>query len=115
MSKKMAVCLFLPARLVTISAAPKNAAAEDETFRVKSMSDSNVQIKFFSKNRNHVWPGGGQVYGLNDFDEHTFKLSCNSGEQICYGAWVTGNGNRWWGVGPDGDKGCSNCCYTCEG
>jgi hypothetical protein len=114
MSKKMAVWLFLPALLLTISTASKDAAADHETFRVKSMSDSKVQIKFFAKSRNHVWPGTDRAYNLNDYEEHNIKLACESGEQICYGAWVTGDGSRWWGVGPDGNKGCRNCCYTCD-
>ena len=28
-------------------------------------------------------------------------------------AWSAGNRNTYWGVGPDGDQGCENCCAVC--
>lgn len=114
--KKMCVTwVFLQTLLFAISAAPKDAAAEDETFRVKSMSESKVQIQFFSQDRRHRWPSVDRAYDLNDYGEHEFKLGCINGEKICYGAWVTGNSRRYWGVGSDGKAACQGCCYTCEG
>src|SRR5262245_40564862 len=70
------------------------------TFRVKSMHANKVQISYYSQTRrNHAWPGGGQVYPLNDYNVHTHTLNCTPGEKICYGAWVTGSGTKYWGVG----------------
>jgi hypothetical protein len=107
--------VLLPALLFVIFPTPKDAAAEDETFLVKSMAESRVQIQFFSQDRHHVWPSAGRAYDLNDYSEHAFKLGCISGEKICYGAWVTGNPRQYWGVGDDGKAACQGCCYTCEG
>jgi hypothetical protein len=95
--------------------APTAGYADNLTFRVKSMSESKVQIEFFSQDRRHSWPGGGEAYNLNDYDEHEFKLNCVNSEKICYGAWVTGNSNRYWGVGIKGNESCTGCCYTCRG
>jgi len=50
---------------------------------------------------------------IDDYDIHTYTLSCNRGEQICYGAWVRGNSDRYWGSGYDGQQRCSSCCLTC--
>lgn len=89
------------------------SSADTLTFKLRSKFQYKVQVSFYSQARNHEWPGGGQAYDLDDWDEHTFRLSCRSGEKICYGAWVTGNGRRYWGVGPDDKHGCSDCCAVC--
>jgi hypothetical protein len=92
-----------------------SAIAEDETFRIRSMAEKEVQIKFFSQDRHHVWPGIDQVWDLLDTKEHVFKLGCEEHENICYGAWVKGT-NRYWGLGIDGkQKTCSGCCHDCTG
>ena len=72
-----------------------------------------VQLEFQSQHRDVAWPGGGRAYDLDDSDEHTFELRCRTGEKICYAAWVKG-GNGFWGVGPDGDEGCDDCCRRCD-
>lgn len=72
-----------------------------------------VQLEFYSQSRSHEWPGGGEAWGLNDYETHNFTLRCNTGEKICYGAWVTGNSNRYWGVGANNRHGCTGCCATC--
>ena len=84
------------------------------TFRVKSNHPNKVQISYYSQmRRGHAWPGGGQAYALNDSAFHSHTLNCTPGEKICYGAWVTGSGSRYWGVGPNGKYGCTGCCTTC--
>lgn len=83
------------------------------TWRIKSNYPYTVDLSFYSSMRNHEWPGGGQVWILNDSRVHTFRLSCIHGEKICYGAWVRGNTDRYWGVGYGGHQGCSSCCYVC--
>lgn len=115
MRKMRLMSVLLPALLLAVFAAPKSAVAETEVFRVKAISEARVQIVFFSKDRHIRWPATDRAFDLNDFNEHDFKLACVNGEQICYGAWVAGNGKRFWGVGADGKAGCANCCYTCEG
>ena len=88
-------------------------AEETLTFRVQSTYDYKVQIAFFAQDSSHVWPGPGRAYSLDDSQTQSFPLACESGEKICYGAWVTGDGNLSWGVGPQNDRGCTTCCFVC--
>ena len=88
-------------------------AQETLTFRVQSGYPYKVQIAFFSQTRSYVWPGPGKAFSLDDSDLHEFPLSCRSGEEICYGAWVTGDGAQYWGVGAKNDQSCKKCCFVC--
>ena len=99
---------------VFATATPRPAEAADMTWDVRSNYDYKVQIEFYSMDRNRAWPGGGKAYSLNDSKVHSFALSCNAGEKICYGAWPTGGGsNKYWGVGANNKHSCSNCCAVC--
>lgn len=89
------------------------AQAETITFRVKSSYEFKVQIAFYSQSRDHMWPGPGRAYNLDDDSTQSFPLACEAGEKICYGAWPTGNASKAWGVGPKGQNRCSQCCFTC--
>jgi hypothetical protein len=115
MTKMHAMWVLVPALLFAVFAGPKDAAAEDETFRITSLSESRVNIKFFSQDRHVVWPGADKHWNLYDYKEHTYNLACVTGEQICYGAWVEGNANRYWGVGSEGKHTCTSCCSKCGG
>jgi hypothetical protein len=97
---------------------PTLAAAADMQWTVTSEADYQVQIEFFSKNRDVAWPGGTDAYSINDYLAHTYTLHCQAGEKICYGAWPTGGDQHghystYWGVGLNGTEGCSNCCGIC--
>ncbi len=94
----------------TISAGSKN---DSITFRIQSNYKYKVQVAFYSQDRDYSWPGGDQAYNLNDSDVHSFPLTCRRGETICYGAWVTGDDDQYWGVGMDDAHTCSDCCYEC--
>jgi hypothetical protein len=76
----------------------------------KSNHKYQAYVKFFSQNRNAVWPGGGKAFNLDDYKEHIIGLNCRAGEKVCYGAW---SGNVSWGAGRDGKAACSDCCRTC--
>ncbi len=91
------------------------AAAEEVTFVMNNGHTYAVEVELYSQDRDHVWPGGGQVYLLDDGETKTMPLSCQAGETICYGAWISGDKGTYWGVGPDNSQTCENCCYTCEG
>ncbi|SRR5260370_20813223 len=110
-----AIAVFSTSLLFMIFAGSGIAVAEDETFRVKSMAEKNVQIEFFSEDRHHIWPGNGRAYDLNDYNEHDFRLNCVNGEKICYGAWIRSNSNTYWGSGANGSAGCTDCCVACAG
>src|SRR5262245_1227828 len=79
--------------------------ATTQTWTVKSMYQYKVQIAFYARERNHEWPGNGQAWDLNDYNNHTYTLNCRQGEKICFGAWVTGNASKFWGVGFGGKQG----------
>lgn len=89
------------------------ASADTVTFRVQSLYQYKVQIEFYSQARDAAWPGNGNAYNLDDYDTHAFTLECNTGEQICYGAWVTGDDSQYWGVGNNNQYSCDSCCLVC--
>ena len=91
------------------------AAAETLSFRVKNDSPHVIELAFYSMNRAYEWPGNNQAWVLKDNLIHTFRLTCQRGEDICLGAWQQGNRNRYWGMGFNADHECENCCYYCNG
>lgn len=104
-----ALALFSVAGL----AAP--AAAADVTFVMRNDHPNALRVELYSQDRDHVWPGGGQDYYLDDGETKTMPLSCEEGETICYGAWIDGDQGTYWGVGPGNTQDCEGCCYTCTG
>jgi hypothetical protein len=92
------------------------ASADTVTFNISSTHPNTVELQFFSQDRNHIWPQPGRVYLIDDWDTHEYRLSCSYGENICYGAWVSGGGDgTYWGVGQNNNQRCSNCCLVCDG
>ncbi len=116
--KKLVMRAMLAFVLALIGGAlvqPMEASAETMLWKVKSNYKYKVQLAFYSQTRNHEWPGGGDAYNVNDYDTHEFNISCNDGEKICLGGWVTGNAKKYWGVGYNNRHGCKKCCYICGG
>ncbi|SMD09685.1 hypothetical protein SAMN05880593_12117 [Rhizobium sp. RU36D] len=99
----------------TMVGAAMPAFAADVTFMMQNDHPNAVEVELYSQDRNHVWPGGNQVYYLDDGETKQIPLSCNQGETICYGAWIAGDRGTYWGTGPDNAESCSDCCYVCEG
>jgi hypothetical protein len=95
------------------TAAP--AAADTITWRMKSFHPNAVHVKFYSMNRNHEWPTRTTAYAIRDYKQNNMKISCVNGERICYGAYVVGNVNSYWGVGNNPKRSCTSCCYVCRG
>lgn len=89
------------------------AQADNLVWSIKSDHPNVVSLEFYSQDYNRAWPGGGEVYILDDWDPKSFNLQCSTGELICYGAWVRGDSNTYWGVGIDNSQYCSDCCYYC--
>ncbi len=71
--------------------AATSASAEEITFKINNDYDKDIQIEFYSQERNHAWPGGNNAYNLSAGESNSYKLACRSGEKICYGAGVKGN------------------------
>jgi len=91
------------------------AQESDVTFVMKNSHPNALRVELYSQDRDHVWPGEGQDYYLDDGETKQMSLSCQEGESICYGAWIDGDENTYWGVGPNNSQKCDNCCYTCTG
>lgn len=112
---------FVKALVITLAVvflmAGETARADDSdlTFYVQSYHPNVVDVEFYSQRYDRAWPGGGQVYSLKDSEVHEFTLACESGEKICYGAWVRGTESKEWGVGLDDQYNCDRCCYRCTG
>lgn len=98
-----------------VLAASSFSLASDVTFAIKNSHPNALEVELYSQDRDHVWPGNNQVYYLDDGETKTMPLSCEEGETICYGAWISGDKGTYWGVGPDNSEDCENCCYTCTG
>ena len=101
----MAAALLYPA---------PSAQAADMGWPMINSTPYKIVFKFFSRSRNAVWPGAGQVWYVWPGQKYTPVLRCQDGEYICYGAWVEGRPDINWGVGPSGNLGCPSCCYTCQ-
>ena len=53
------------------------------TWHIKSNHPNTVELAFYSDTRPwHEWPGGNQVYKINDWNVHTYPLTCQAGERI---------------------------------
>lgn len=105
------------ALLIAVASLWSGAASADTfTWVMKNGHPRILEVKFYSSDRNVVWPGGNQVYKMTDRAQKNYRISCNTGEYICYGAWIAGEPNgTYWGVGFGGKKGCKGCCYECNG
>jgi hypothetical protein len=94
---------------------PSAANADTMTFKLRSFSKYAVDVAFHSQNRRNVWPRPGKAYVLRDYKVTDYRLTCISGERICYGGTVRGDAAHYWGVGANGKQICKSCCYTCNG
>ena len=104
---------FLLAFAVLALLPPAAARADSLTFWIMSDHDNEIAIEF-SANPNRYWPGYGESWLIDDYEQHSYVLNCERGESICYGAWEP-NGDLRWGVGYQRDRRCEDCCYTCNG
>jgi hypothetical protein len=98
------------------SALPSIASSAEVTFQMQNNHPNAVEVELYSQDRaDYVWPGNGEVYILDDGETKTMPISCKEGEKICYGAWIQGDKQTYWGVGPGNGETCDDCCYTCTG
>lgn len=89
------------------------ATADSLYWEVRSEHPNIVSLEFYSEDYDRAWPGGGEVYVLDDYDTHSYNLECSTGEKICMGAWVRGDSSSYWGVGRDARNSCESCCFIC--
>jgi hypothetical protein len=86
-------------------------AQEGMTFYIRNSSSRAVVVELHGPQR--TWPGDGQVYVIEPKARKSQMIDCEEGESICYGAWLNGNDRVTWGVGPDKDIACEDCCSIC--
>jgi len=108
---KACVALLVLAGILGLSG--QSAQADNLQWVVQSDHPNVVSLEFYSQDYDRAWPGGGEVYILDDWNAQSYNLQCSSGELICYGAWVRGDSSQYWGVGMDNSQYCSDCCYYC--
>ncbi|WP_147082599.1 hypothetical protein [Methylobacterium haplocladii] len=83
------------------------------TFRMKNKAKYIIEIAFYSDNRkNWAWPSFSSHWTLKDREFHDYRLGCEIGESVCYGAWYK-NQTKYWGVGMENKHSCSSCCLVC--
>ena len=70
--------------------------AESLTFYVRSEHPRVISLEFYSEDREHSWPGGNEVYVVDDRETREYVLSCRRGEKVCLGAWVRGKSQEFW-------------------
>jgi hypothetical protein len=90
------------------------ARAEDgwATFVIRSTAYYSVHVKFVSQDRDAQWPGSSTNWPIHDHQSHRFKLNCQVGENICFGAFYQNLAKKW-GVGLGHDE-CHGCCLVCQ-
>jgi hypothetical protein len=89
------------------------AHAETLTFHLNNATGKSLQVRLFSQTRAWQWPSATSSYVLKKKKTGSYPITCNAGEQVCYGAWPTKKPTSWgWGVGP-GTMKCTACCYMC--
>jgi len=91
------------------------ASADGMTWNVRNEHPNAIALEFYSEDGTAAWPGDGEVFLLEDENDHAFPLQCEAGETICYGAWVRGDATRYWGTGKGAEQSCEQCCYVCDG
>jgi hypothetical protein len=85
--------------------------AAEMAFFMKNSHLAAMAIELYSEK--NVWPGGDQVYPLQGGEQKSVPISCAAGETICYGAWQFSDDRISFGVGPNNDRDCADCCAIC--
>ena len=76
-----------------------------------------VEFRFFEsingRLTGHQWPRDNRIYHTLGFNrEGVSHLACTVGTGVCFGAKIDGR-SWYWGVGLEGNRRCTDCCYTC--
>lgn len=86
--------------------------AGEATFRIQSSTKYIVYVRLFSQNRKVIWPANRGAYALQTSEPYDLTIQCQVGEKICYGAYYSNK--TYWGVGPNDEAGCTDCCQSCD-
>ena len=110
-----------------------SSSAAEMTFQLINNTDRTLNLKLFSNGESHAqWPSKTRAYAVKPDATavQQLKITCNEGEQICWGAWmkvetvsgqVGAGGQRdtraykyTWGAGDRGINPCTSCCHVCK-
>ena len=124
------LCLLVT--LVMVGAPGSSATAAEMTFQLVNDSDRVLSFKLFSRAESRQqWPAKTKAFAIKpDSAIQQIKITCEDGEQICWGAWVTvqsvsreiigAAGERAThtsthsrGAGERGQRTCESCCHIC--
>ena len=119
--------------LILISATHHSADAAELTFQLINDTERAMNMKLFSRGESlQQWPSKTKAYSMRPGnDVQQVKITCEEGEQICWGAWmstqtvsgeITGasgqrstvNNSVHLGVGDRGQRSCESCCQVCK-
>ncbi|MDH3666639.1 MAG: hypothetical protein OEN23_06880 [Paracoccaceae bacterium] len=100
----LALCLWLPGG---------QGHAAEMVWKFKSEHRDTVSVELYSQDRNKTWPGGGRAFRLKGGKTQRFRIECEPGERICFGAWARRDTSTFWGAGFEGHEACQRCCATC--
>jgi hypothetical protein len=107
------------------------APAANMTFQFINDTERTLSMKLFSRSESHQeWPSKTKAYTIKpDAAVQQLKISCEEGEQVCWGAWMTvqqisgevgtaGQRNTRTikysaGAGERGVHPCKSCCHVC--
>lgn len=105
---------------MTVITAPDARAARYRFFSTVTVFTRNISgweiiFRLFSKNRAWVWPNAWVWYRApaNGWTYYT-RVTCRTGERICLGGFSPSRPYLSWGVGPNNNRPCWNCCFTCR-
>jgi hypothetical protein len=128
------LCFTVAIAVAFLSAVFTIADASEMTFQFINDTDRPLNVKLFSRAESHQqWPSKTKAYSVRpDSAPQQLKISCEEGEQICWGAWMTvqklsgevvgQNGQRASevttrisaGAGERGLRTCEHCCHVCS-
>ncbi len=120
--------------LILISATHHSADAAELTFQLINDTERAMNMKLFSRGESlQQWPSKTKAYSMRPGnDVQQVKITCEEGEQICWGAWMVTQSASGEVVGPGGERRervtarvsygagergvwpCTRCCHVCK-
>ena len=100
------------------TARPTEINPNSMTWVITDLCSDGLNIWFLFKDSSLKWrwPPNQSWSTRNYGDPVRQAISCNAGTWVCYGAQPgEDSSDYYWGIGLDGNQGCKDCCYLCDG